>query len=81
MQGYKSFMLKMYKKEKNPLGDLAKDIEGDKDFPNRSDNKKEILNYLNYSGACDGALEAFEESWKAYESYKKSMNTYEANLK
>lgn len=77
MQGYKTFMIKVYKKERNPLGDLARDIEGDKGFPNRSDNKKEILTYLDYKGACVEAMVAFEKSWKVYAAYKKSVEEYE----
>ena len=77
MLGYKSFMLKVYDKDKNPMGDLARDIKGDKDFPNLSVNKKEIQNYLDYSGACSGAIEAFEESWAVYAAYKKSEKEYE----
>ncbi len=77
MQGYKTFMVKVYKKERNPLGDLARDIEGDKGFPNRSDNKKEILSYLEYVGACPEAIDAFEDSWKVYSAYKKSVEGYE----
>lgn len=79
MQSYKTFMLKVYKKDRNPLGDLARDIESDKGFPNRSDNKKEILAYLDYVGSCVEAKEAFEESWKIYEAYKKSVKEYEVN--
>lgn len=73
MQSYKTFMLKVYKKEHNPLGDLARDIELDKNFPNRSDNKKEILAYLDDVRACIETEEAFKESWKAYKAYKKSV--------
>lgn len=77
MLGYKTFIMKVYGTEKNPLGDLAKDAKADKDFPNQSSNKKEIQNYLDYIGACSGAMEAFEVSWKAYEAYKKSVKEYD----
>ena len=77
MLGYKSFMIKVYERSQNPIGDLARVIKKDKDFPNRSDVKKEISNYLDYVGACDEAWEAFEESWKVYSAYKKSENAYE----
>ena len=77
MMGFKTFMIKVYPKDKNPLGDLARDIKDDKDFPNLSTNKKEIQMYLDYANACDGAKTAFETAWKAYAAYKKSVEGYE----
>lgn len=45
-----------------PIGDLAKDVAADKDFPTVSD-KAVILNHLKANHACDEALETFESVW------------------
>lgn len=48
-----------------PIGDLARDINSDVNFPNVSD-KDVIANYLQNIGACREALETFEHSWEFY---------------
>ncbi|MBF0709758.1 sterile alpha motif-like domain-containing protein [Gemella sp. GL1.1] len=50
-----------------PIGDLAKDVNFDNNFPNTSD-KEVISEYLQNQGAFKDALETFEHSWKLYSS-------------
>lgn len=54
-----------YEKQGKPIGDLARDIAGDKDFPDTNDCEI-LLNYLHTNGACDGALDAFKDAWHKY---------------
>ncbi len=61
--------IKEYKGQDNPIGDLANDIWLDKEFP-KSESYKSNLKYLEKLGACDGAINAFEEAWKLYSERK-----------
>ena len=54
-----------YKEDNSPIGDLARDISDDKDFP-KTKSKKKILEYLESKDACDGAISAFISAWEAY---------------
>lgn len=49
-----------------PVGDLARDMEDDNEFP-RDGKKAQVRGYLNRCGACSGCMEAFEEAWSEYE--------------
>lgn len=57
---------KNYGKANSPLGDFAKDMLHDVEFPVFSEEGV-IKDYLCGIGACDGAIEAFEELWRLYE--------------
>lgn len=57
---------KRYKKENSPCGDFVRDMLHDHDFPVTASHRS-ISSYLSRIGACDGAFEAFEELWRAYE--------------
>lgn len=50
----------------SPLGDFAKDMVHDKEFPILAE-KGVIETYLFRLGACSGAVEAFDELWRLYE--------------
>lgn len=60
------WIMKKHIKTKAPVGDLARDMQGDKEFP-RDGNIDEILEYLESKGACFGCLDACMEAWKEYE--------------
>ena len=47
------WMMKKHLNTKAPVGDLARDMKGDKEFP-RDGNLDEILEYLESKGACFG---------------------------
>lgn len=57
---------KAYEKEVSPCGDFVQDMLQDFDFPT-SDDYNIIKRYLERIGACDGAIDAFKELWRAYE--------------
>lgn len=63
---FKKFILH-FSKVNLPIGDLANDIEGDKEFPD-SNNYTELRNYLELHNACPQALDTFDN---AFEYYKK----------
>lgn len=56
-----------------PLADLAIDVCEDDDFPD-SDNKYDILEYLRRSGACEAALQTFDDTWIMYQRVKDTYN-------
>jgi uncharacterized protein YozE (UPF0346 family) len=57
--------LKEFKDVDRPIGDLAKDILGDKNFPNTSDHDA-ILSYLESHGAIPDAIDTFEYVYRFY---------------
>lgn len=54
-----------FEKDNSPIGDLAKDIKQDEQFPYTKDYKS-ILNYLESQNACDGAIKAFKHAFRIY---------------
>ena len=63
--------MKQFKHDDNPIGDLARDMCCDKDFPRHSVCHKHIKDYLEARNACWGALDAFEEAFEKYKLFKK----------
>ena len=68
-----TWMMRNYKGDVSPAGDLATDMERDKEgFPRNGAGKFQgwhdlILRYLELQGACWECIEVFEECWKEYE--------------
>lgn len=50
----------------DPVGDLARDVLGDKDFPLGASTRREIENYLSLHG--DHAIRALRETWREYQT-------------
>lgn len=48
-----------------PIGDLAKDVAKDKNFPDVQDRQK-IYDYMKNTNASRAALDTFEDVWKFY---------------
>ncbi|UBH16579.1 YozE family protein [Macrococcus armenti] len=67
MYRYKTWM-KQFIGSDTPLGDLAVDINNDKEFPKKN-NKKYLENYLATCNASPEALDVFNKSWSLYENY------------
>jgi uncharacterized protein YozE (UPF0346 family) len=61
---FKNWIAK-YEKQGKPIGDLARDISGDKEFPETNDCEK-ILDYLHHNHACDNAIDTFKSAWRRY---------------
>lgn len=61
-----TWMMKKHLRTMDPVGDLARDMQPDKEFP-RDGNKEEIEMYLETCGACSGCMDAFNKAWRKYE--------------
>ena len=67
-----NFMMKNYKDAKEPKGDLARDMYGDREsFPRNGSGKckawyRLIREYLESQGACYACLKTFDEAWEEY---------------
>ena len=64
-KSFKSW-IEQFRKNDEPLGDLAHDIHFDPRFPSKSEDKNEILEYLNSRGAIPEAIKTFKEAWNLY---------------
>ena len=80
-----TYMMRNYKRAESPEGDLARDMELDRDsFPRQSTGKFEarhrlIREYLESCNACSGCLDAFERCWKEYVEFcRRRKNKEEA---
>jgi len=71
---FKKWIMK-YVDECSPLGDLARDIKHDENFP-RAACYKTLHKYLMNQGAINDCLSAFE---KAYALYKDEINPKREN--
>jgi uncharacterized protein YozE (UPF0346 family) len=60
--------LKRRKDQRNAIGDLARDVSLDPNWPSRS-GKKGQLAYLEECNAIPAAIETFERAWAEYEAY------------
>ena len=65
---FRGWLIKKHLKTKGPIGDLARDIKDDKDFPKKCNDGQKIKDYLYDCGACQGCLDAFSDAWKEYGS-------------
>ena len=59
--------IKKYENDNSLLGDLARDIQNDDRFPERSQAYHVIYNYLVGMNACETALITFQKVWNRYE--------------
>ena len=63
---FKSWLIKNHLHDRNPVGDLARDVKEDKKFPSRTNDRERIEMYLEFCGACDGCMEAFDRAWTEF---------------
>ncbi|WP_368900567.1 YozE family protein [Oceanobacillus oncorhynchi] len=59
-----------FKNVDRPIGDLAKEIERDKDFPDTT-SKEKILEHLESHNAMDAIIDIFEYVYAFYKEDKK----------
>ena len=64
--------LSQFKNDGTPVGDLARDVRFDKEFPRHSVSRKHLRDYLESMGACDSAMSIFEEAFSHYEQDAKN---------
>lgn len=71
MPNPKSFSawLKTHKSQDNAIGDLARDVSDDPDWPARKGRQGQ-LDYLEGRGAIPAAIETLERAWTEYEAYR-----------
>ena len=63
---FKKWLVSNFKNEHGPIGDLARDVKDDKDFPARAKRRQTIEEYLESCGACYGCMNAFDKAWSLY---------------
>ncbi|MGE3542054.1 MAG: YozE family protein [Candidatus Tectimicrobiota bacterium] len=51
------------------LGDLARDAQRDRCFPQEIEGVERLHLHLAHHGACEGAYQAARAAWKAYRQY------------
>ncbi|UKY48506.1 YozE family protein [Streptomyces inhibens] len=57
--------------EQSPIGDLARDVRDDDEWPDGEPKSFELYNeYLDSMSACDGALDALEDAWSRYDEIR-----------
>ena len=66
------FIIKKHINRNTPLGDLARDIAEDCEFPKEGD-KTTISNHLRDHRADFHCLDTFEKAWNAYLKYLKEQ--------
>ena len=49
----------------DPVGDIARDVIEDAKFSRRSGMARQV-DYLEWHGACDGAIKALKAAWAEY---------------
>jgi hypothetical protein len=60
--------LRQFRREANAVGDLARDVLDDDDWPRGPGSLARYEAHLEDAGACDGALDALREAWANYET-------------
>jgi len=69
------FITMNFMKDDSPLGDLARDMKRDRDFPRFSINYDRVRDYLERCAACSDCFDAFEEGWNRYMIWKEADGT------
>ncbi|WP_330289127.1 YozE family protein [Streptomyces sp. NBC_00576] len=61
--------LKTHADQRNSIGDLARDVSADPDWPSGKGRQGQ-LDYLEECGAITAAMETLERAWTQYEAYR-----------
>ncbi|RST04603.1 hypothetical protein EF910_16500 [Streptomyces sp. WAC07149] len=59
--------LKTHRKDDSAIGDLARDVSADPDWPSRRGLSGQIA-YLEERGAIPAAIDTLERAWEAYDA-------------
>lgn len=70
---FREWIISKHINSDSPIGDLARDINEDPEFPNNI-NKNINKSYLDRKRACKGCLETFEKAWKEYKEERIKKN-------
>ncbi|MBE3597759.1 MAG: hypothetical protein IMX02_02800 [Limnochordaceae bacterium] len=60
--GFTGWLRRQWRRD-DPVGDLARDVRLDPDWPGRARRPQTYRRYLEQCGACEGALRALERAW------------------
>ncbi len=63
---FTSWLIKSYLNSDCGIGDLARDVAVDEDFPRGLLERNTYLEYFDRIRACDGAIEMFEKAWSKF---------------
>ena len=69
------FMIMNFLEDDSPLGDLARDMKSDRDFPKFSVTYDRIMNHLERCAACSDCFDTFDEGWNRYMIWKEADST------
>ncbi|SPF47575.1 conserved hypothetical protein [Candidatus Desulfosporosinus infrequens] len=67
VKSFYDWCISNYENQDNPAGDLTRDMQGDRDYPETVAEKSVIINYLRRRRACKEALDTFNRVWNLYE--------------
>lgn len=59
----------------SPLGDLARDVARDPDWPGDADISQVYLRYLSSRHASESAINVWRKAWKSYSAYLRNHPT------
>lgn len=72
MKTYYEWLIKQtYRRD--PVGDLARDIEADKENLPDHKTKNSLLNHLIVNDVEDEGIVAFHESWREYKEFRSKL--------
>lgn len=60
--GFTRWLCRQWRRD-DPVGDLARDVRQDPDWPSRARTLAAYERYLVECGACDGAVRALRRAW------------------
>ncbi|MET7704456.1 YozE family protein [Streptomyces sp. NPDC005485] len=66
--------LKTHANQQNAIGDLARDVSADPNWPSRKGLPGQ-RDYLEERGAVDKAVAALERAWSQYEAYRAGQDS------
>ena len=68
--------LSQFKNDSTSVGDLARDVRFDKEFPRHSDSRKYLRDYLESMGACDSTMKTQKSNFPHDIAYDYSYAMY-----
>jgi len=63
--------LRQFRRDGTAIGDLARDVLADPDWPRGPGSLARHEAHLEDAGACDGAVSALREAWARYEQERR----------
>ena len=70
-RGFRAWLLQ-FRRDESALGDLARDVLADPDWPRGPGSLARFEAHLEDAGACDEAAGALREAWARYERARRT---------